>query len=172
MGIESRHAYRYGYLRSDEWKQLRLKVLSRDNAHCFICGERSLENDIHHVFYRANWKETRASDCFVLCRRCHDEIHKQLTPFLSENRTRKELRKIFHQIADHLRKRFRPPEKKPSDYLREAYYKVCAERDDLKKQVEHLQGIVDRLKSTTYVRIVEQSDIDNRSEPVQSGHSS
>lgn len=75
MGIEARHAYRFGYLKSEHWQNLRLNKLAREDARCFFCNKRDLSNDVHHVFYRDNIFETQEGDLRVLCREHHDRLH-------------------------------------------------------------------------------------------------
>lgn len=75
MGIEAKLAYRERYLQSEEWKDLRYKKFVRDGSRCEICGEDSIHNDIHHVFYPRVWSDTSVGDVVVLCRNCHSKIH-------------------------------------------------------------------------------------------------
>ena len=65
-------AYRE-YLKSDHWKQLRKRKLSRARHHCSICGSKH-DIDVHHLNYR-DWTNVRTSDLRLVCRRCHDLIH-------------------------------------------------------------------------------------------------
>ena len=75
MGLESKHAYRFGFLKSEEWKLLRLGCLARDGAKCRLCKSRNLSNDAHHIRYPKNWFDTCLCDLVTLCRRCHDSVH-------------------------------------------------------------------------------------------------
>jgi hypothetical protein len=75
MSIESRHAYRFGFLRSDKWKALRLERLVRDGAKCRLCGKHDLSNDVHHWKYPENWNDTKVWHLKTLCRECHDDVH-------------------------------------------------------------------------------------------------
>lgn len=78
------------YLRSDHWQALRLQKLATTGAVCHFCRERSLSNDIHHVKYPSNLKDTRLRHLRCLCRRCHDLVHSVLLEFpgiLKEKRT-------------------------------------------------------------------------------------
>lgn len=75
MSIESKHAYRFGFLKSEEWKDLRRFFLAHGNAECAVCGEVNWSNDIHHVKYPEKWVETKRSHIVILCRLCHDKIH-------------------------------------------------------------------------------------------------
>lgn len=75
MSIEGQHAYRFGYLKSEEWKNVRLEALAREKGCCQICGEESISNDAHHVWYPENIYDTRAEQLVILCRCCHDFLH-------------------------------------------------------------------------------------------------
>lgn len=81
MGIESKHAYRFGFLKSDWWKNLRLACLARDDAKCRVCGKRDMSNDAHHVRYRETWRETKLCDLRTLCRDCHEKAHSMIREY-------------------------------------------------------------------------------------------
>lgn len=78
MSIESKHAYRFGYLKSEQWKTVRLEALVREKAKCQICGEESISNDAHHIWYPENIYETKEKQLVVLCRTCHEFLHVML----------------------------------------------------------------------------------------------
>lgn len=75
MSTESKRAYRFDYLKSEEWKTVRLEALAREDAKCQCCGDRSLTNDAHHVWYPKFIRRTRAHHLVILCRPCHDLLH-------------------------------------------------------------------------------------------------
>lgn len=75
MSVVSRHSYRFHYLKSDHWKDLRLRKLVSQDAKCEICGFRCLHNDVHHMIYRRPLTNTKLTDLIVLCRSCHETIH-------------------------------------------------------------------------------------------------
>lgn len=75
MSIEGKHAYRFGFLKSEEWELVRTEALVKDDARCQLCGTRSLQNDVHHLIYRLSWKNTKVTDLVTLCRPCHEIIH-------------------------------------------------------------------------------------------------
>jgi hypothetical protein len=75
MGIESKYAYRFIFLRSDKWQALRLEALVREQAKCQICGEESITNDAHHIAYPESIWETTVDHLVILCRHCHGLIH-------------------------------------------------------------------------------------------------
>lgn len=75
MGIAAKHAYRFGFLKSEKWESIRLESLVIHDAKCYICGHRSIFNDVHHALYRSKWSETKPSECFPLCRSCHNLMH-------------------------------------------------------------------------------------------------
>lgn len=75
MSIASKHAYRFTYLKSEQWETVRLEALAREGGKCQICGEESFFNDAHHVWYPSNVYETTEKHLVVLCRECHNFIH-------------------------------------------------------------------------------------------------
>lgn len=75
MSIDSKHAYRFGYLKSDKWKAVRLEALVREKGKCQICGEESIFNDAHHKWYPENIQDTTEKHLIILCRPCHEFIH-------------------------------------------------------------------------------------------------
>lgn len=75
MGIAERHYYRFTYLKSEHWQNLRLEKLASRDAKCQMCGRRDLSNDVHHMRYRGLF-DAKLSDLLVMCRRCHNRVHK------------------------------------------------------------------------------------------------
>jgi len=75
MSIEAKHAYRFGFLKSEEWSGIRLIILAKNKAECAVCGLVNWSNDVHHLSYPKNWKDTTSSRAVVLCRACHNRIH-------------------------------------------------------------------------------------------------
>ena len=65
------------YLRTAKWKRKREKILERDNHTCQnkTCGSHKTLV-CHHRHYRNVFNE-RDEDLVILCRRCHDKIHKR-----------------------------------------------------------------------------------------------
>lgn len=78
MSIEGKHAYRFVYLKSDQWKTVRLEALAREKGKCQLCGEESVFNDAHHIWYPDNIYDTTEKHLAVLCRDCHDFTHAML----------------------------------------------------------------------------------------------
>jgi hypothetical protein len=83
MSIDGKHAYRFGFLKSEKWQAVRLEALSREKAKCQICNEESIFNDAHHVWYPENIYDTEEQHLVILCRPCHEFIH----DFLPECKT-------------------------------------------------------------------------------------
>jgi len=75
MSIDGKHAYRFGYLKSEAWRGVRLEALSAAGAKCEICGVVDWHNDAHHTTYPENIWKTERSHLAVLCRRCNDAVH-------------------------------------------------------------------------------------------------
>lgn len=73
MIIGSKLAYRE-YLKSWHWKDLRQRVLARDNHRCVQCGA-TRELQAHHTFYRQDWYDAKITDLITLCRPCHRQTH-------------------------------------------------------------------------------------------------
>jgi len=71
---ERRKAEYQEYMRSDEWAELRLNILNRDNHSCLCCGKIAWQ--VHHRSYADNvmagndWSKLAS-----MCGRCHRRIH-------------------------------------------------------------------------------------------------
>ena len=63
------------YLKSEEWQNLRRKVLARANGRCEGCGDKPA-TDVHHLTYERFGKEM-LFDLVAVCKECHKKIHKQ-----------------------------------------------------------------------------------------------
>lgn len=62
------------YLRSEEWKAIRLRVLMRDNHLCLDCGRKATQ--VHHLSYAPAVMSGRDDTKLVsLCRKCHKARH-------------------------------------------------------------------------------------------------
>lgn len=68
------------FLRSEWWKNFRLGILAGRKAKCNICKLQSSSNDIHHIFYPRYFCQTRAHHVVILCRDCHEKVHKLFHP--------------------------------------------------------------------------------------------
>jgi uncharacterized protein YaaR (DUF327 family) len=97
MGIEARHSYRFGYLRSEHWQNLRVKALAECDARCFFCNERDLSNDVHHIHYPEDLYKTRTVMLRVLCRSHHERLH-QLMDSINESGVKFGNTKIGHDL--------------------------------------------------------------------------
>lgn len=75
--IAAKHHYRFKYLKSEHWSNLRIAKLASVDACCKNCGRRDLSNDVHHLNYRKLYDVT-LDDLVVLCRACHDLAHEAL----------------------------------------------------------------------------------------------
>lgn len=78
MSVEGKHHYRFTYLKSEQWQNVRIEALAREKGKCQICGEESISNDAHHMWYPESIWETRADHLVILCRPCHDFIHSMI----------------------------------------------------------------------------------------------
>lgn len=75
MSVEGKHAYRFGFLKSEKWKSLRLELLVKWKGKCAMCGKEAHDNDVHHTKYPERWENTSKSCVVVLCRGCHSTLH-------------------------------------------------------------------------------------------------
>ena len=105
MGIESRHAYRFGFLKSEEWQNIRLECLIAKGIACHICGFEDFHNDVHHVMYPRRWKDTTPDYVVVLCRDCHELVHESKFKRISDRwREIRRLRWLKHSDFEEDRK--------------------------------------------------------------------
>jgi len=65
--------YRQVYLRSDHWKQTRIKALTSSHFSCCGCGCKDMLQ-VHHLTYE-NLGSESGEDLMVLCSRCHGLAH-------------------------------------------------------------------------------------------------
>lgn len=72
--------YRDVYLKSDEWKTLRVEKLVERKSRCTLCRVQSDSNDVHHLKYHHLW-DVKLHDLMVLCRPCHDWVHSVLKKY-------------------------------------------------------------------------------------------
>lgn len=85
--INAKHHYRFKYLKSEHWQNLRIAKLASVDAECKKCGKRDLSNDVHHLRYKSLY-DVELTDLVVLCRECHDFAHEALD--LCRNRIKKD----------------------------------------------------------------------------------
>lgn len=78
MSVEGVLYYRNVYLKSDKWQNVRLEALVREKGRCQICGDESISNDAHHIWYPESIWETTPDHLVILCRDCHDFLHVML----------------------------------------------------------------------------------------------
>ena len=70
-----RRAAYVAYLRSPQWRVLRLGALKRAGWRCERCPE-TQGLSVHHLHYRT-FKRERLSDVQVLCRDCHKQADRE-----------------------------------------------------------------------------------------------
>ncbi|MBF0345600.1 MAG: HNH endonuclease [Nitrospirae bacterium] len=64
----------YEYLKSPEWKALRLQALQRDNFKCQRCAStNNLQG--HHVRYPKFYRDDHIDNIKIVCGQCHEKIH-------------------------------------------------------------------------------------------------
>lgn len=74
--VDEFRIYKYHYLNSSPWKQLRKSVLERDNYCCVICKS-TYDLNVHHLSYK-NLGNEPISDLVTLCSSCHTDRHEIL----------------------------------------------------------------------------------------------
>lgn len=100
MSIDAKHAYRFGFLKSEKWDAIRLKALRAVKCKCVVCKKEDFFNDCHHIIYPAKWQKTRTCDLRVLCRQCHKAVHlrQKLNPEIPAKLIVKVLRRERQQL--------------------------------------------------------------------------
>lgn len=79
MGVAQKHAYRFGFLKSEKWKNFRIEACSHYRGKCFVCREYvGIFGDVHHLWYPKGKLEVE--DVRLLCRQCHQDAHEHTTP--------------------------------------------------------------------------------------------
>lgn len=76
--IGAKHYYHDIYLKSDEWKSKREKILKRDNYECVCCGDSATQ--VHHINYNHVYQE-KEKELLSVCKNCHESIHNNLPVF-------------------------------------------------------------------------------------------
>lgn len=61
------------YLKSEEWKQLRKKILKNIKYLCIDCGGRA--TSVHHISYEKLYTNKENEDLVPLCDLCHKKRH-------------------------------------------------------------------------------------------------
>lgn len=61
---------------TDEWNEVRKRILERDKYTCKLCGEKDSKLQVHHKYYLKDIKAWQYSDdCYeTLCYLCHSNI--------------------------------------------------------------------------------------------------
>jgi len=146
MSIESKHAYRFGYLKSEQWKTVRMEALVREKAKCQICDEESISNDAHHIWYPENIYETKEGQLVILCRTCHEFLHVMLPECKTDDEELGRAQWIkFRNAAERWRNSKALLFEHPEGFTRmrqlgEAY-------DTLKKKIQEQCSIIQRYES-------------------------
>lgn len=124
--------YRDVYLKSQDWKNLRAAILARDENTCQVCNLYSPQNDVHHIQYRKLYN-VKPEDLVVLCRSCHDNVHKML----------KALPKTKHKL-----KRWKSMRKS----LLKDRKKAVKQRPELASMLSRLKALKHRLRKAFYTK--------------------
>lgn len=62
------------FYQTEEWRNLREKILARDNWACVKCGSKEFLH-IHHLIPRSKGGSDEPSNLVTLCEKCHSGIH-------------------------------------------------------------------------------------------------
>lgn len=62
------------YLRTDEWKAMRRRIIVRAEFRCEWCGKHDQKWNVHHLTYERRGFE-RLEDLALLCEPCHKTHH-------------------------------------------------------------------------------------------------
>ena len=77
------------YLKSPQWRDVRMKVLRRDEFKCVKCSNTKGLN-VHHESYRHLGNESEfLNDLITLCSGCHVKVHKKKQKVRAKKRKRK-----------------------------------------------------------------------------------
>ncbi len=66
------------YLQTEHWQHFREQAILFYGAKCRLCNSSDREIDVHHKTYENRGRET-FNDIIVVCRDCHELIHKSQT---------------------------------------------------------------------------------------------
>lgn len=68
----------WGYQKGSNYgfENTKAKVLNRDNYTCQCCKTRKRNLHVHHIVYRSNGGSDEEDNLIVLCKSCHDKLHK------------------------------------------------------------------------------------------------
>ena len=62
------------YLKTNHWKNVRIKILTRDRFKCCDCGGKATQ--VHHLDYKYRGHELDCPSCCIsLCSSCHKKRH-------------------------------------------------------------------------------------------------
>lgn len=62
---------------TDEWNELRERIIQRDNFRCVSCGKKPKVHNVHHLLYQKGVKIWEVPDFYLvtLCPGCHIKEH-------------------------------------------------------------------------------------------------
>jgi 5-methylcytosine-specific restriction endonuclease McrA len=68
------------FLASDTWEVIRKEKIEECGNECERCGE-TVRLQVHHRHYDMEFGKERSEDLMVLCKDCHNLMHKDLEEF-------------------------------------------------------------------------------------------
>lgn len=142
MSISAKHAYRFGFLRSEKWQSFRLEVLALYEGKCVTCERYSLSTDVHHIWYPKG--KLLVEDVRPLCRECHDSAHLLTNPktYKSRKTAKKMFQKFFFERRKQLFGELSPRGKEFEKQVSEVRLILNGEID---KVPEHRRSLMEKL---------------------------
>ena len=106
--------YRNVYLKSEEWKSLRMESIFKDRFRCKLCGVRPKKKggsifdkfQVHHVKYKRLFDVT-SGDLKTLCPECHVRVHQLMDKYPKMKTLPRKV--LWQTVVYHLR-----PDKRPA----------------------------------------------------------
>lgn len=77
--------------KAKQWRELTQRVRERDSQTCRIC-KRAPGAEVHHVEFRSRGGKDEMSNCLLVCRGCHTDLHAHVVKLAGNAQTRGGLR--------------------------------------------------------------------------------
>jgi len=91
------------YLLSNEWKQIRIDLLTIRGNKCERCNKKSNRLQVHHLTYERIYNENQ-EDLILLCGICHQKAHGLIKEKPKKKpikkKTNKKVKSIWQIVAD------------------------------------------------------------------------
>lgn len=127
----NRAEYRDVYLRSDHWRETRLRALEAAGNRCQVCNsDRRL--DVHHRTYERLGREA-PGDLTVLCRGCHELYHGSKHKLAGESKAAARAARVG-QVE-------KPPKTRPTHPHEVAVLRVLAQAPYRQAEIVYITGL-------------------------------